>query len=338
MEVAIAFTPRDDARLLIQSVDLDERVEVELTGLAPGAVSGWAAYPAGVAWALAQAGSTVRGLTAAVAGNLPTGAGLSSSAAIEVAFALALREVSGLDVAGLELARICQNAENGFVGVQCGIMDQATSACGRLDSALLLDCRSLEIRHVPLPPGLNIVVVDSGVSRQLRSSGYNTRRRECEDALARLRAVDDDIDTLRDIDPESLHIVLRHLPPPLDRRVAHVVGEIERVRLAAAALEHGETERFGELMFASHRSSRDQYEVSIDELDALVELAAAAPGIVGARLTGAGFGGCTVNVVSSVMVEEFIEAVAVGFEKRFGRRPRAWISGAGAGATVTRGR
>jgi galactokinase len=336
LEVAVAFAPRIDSRLRILSLELEQTVELDISELAPGSVDGWAAYPAGVAWAFGRAGYDVKGLDAVVAGNVPIGAGLSSSAAIEVAFALALRETTGLELPELELAKLGQHAENRFVGVACGIMDQATSACAREGSALLLDCRSLELRHAPLPSGLCIVVLDSGVKRELRASEYNARRRECEEAVTRLTEVDDEIESLRDVSPESLQSMLRHLRPPLDRRVRHVVGEIERVRLAAAALEQGEIERFGELMLASHRSLRDDYQVSIEELDALVELAVAAPGVVGGRMTGAGFGGCTVSLVRAASVDDFLSHVARGYEERFGRRPAAWVSGAAAGASLRR--
>lgn len=336
LEVAVAFAPREDGRLRILSLEFEQTVDLDVAELAPGSVDGWAAYPAGVAWAFGRAGFDPKGLDAAVAGDVPIGAGLSSSAAIEVAFALAFRQVSGVEMSDLQLAKLAQHGENKFVGVACGIMDQVTSACAREGSALLLDCRSLDVRHVPLPPGLRIVVLDSGVKRELRASEYNARRRECEEAVTRLAEIDGEIESLRDVAPESLQTLLRHLRPPLDKRVRHVVGEIERVRLAAAALEQDEIERFGELMFASHRSSRDDYQVSIDELDALVELAGDAPGAVGARLTGAGFGGCTVNVVREASVDEFLSHVARGYEERFGRPPAAWVSPAAAGASLQR--
>ena len=185
-----------------------------------------------------------------------------------------------------------------------------------------------------LPPGLRIVVLNSGVKRELSGSDYNQRRRECEDTVSRFKAVDYEIDALRDISPDQLPDMLHHLPAPLDRRARHVVGEIERVRLAAAALEQNETERFGELLFASHRSLRDDYEVSCDELDSLVELARQAPGVIGGRLTGAGFGGCTVNVVSAALADDFVEYVQAGYERSYGRTPEAWASDPASGASV----
>ncbi|MEE8192153.1 MAG: galactokinase [Gemmatimonadales bacterium] len=334
MVIAVAFSPRDDRIVRVYSTDFGETAEFDIDDLEPGSISGWAAYPAGVAWAMAQAGLPLRGLDAAATGNIPIGGGLSSSAAVEIAFAAAFRQASGLDLPNLELAKLGQTAENRFVGVRCGIMDQVTAACAEAGNALLLDCRSLEIRQIPLPSEVRIVVFCTGIKRELSSSEFNTRRRECEEAAGRLAEVDDDIQSLRDVSPEQLHSLLRHLPPPLDRRARHVVGEIERVRLAAQALEQGEIERFGELMFASHRSSRDDYQVSIDELDSLVELARQAPGGIGARLTGAGFGGCTVNVVSAALTDDFLASVSGGYEKLFGRAPESFVTEAAPGLSV----
>ena len=334
LEIALAFRPRPDRVVRVHSVDFGETVELEIDELAPGAPAGWAAYPAGVAWAMTQAGLRLQGLDAAVAGDIPLGGGLSSSAALEIAFAAAFCQAAGLEIPNLELAKLARIAENHFVGVHCGIMDQVAAACAETGHATLLDCRNLEIKQIPLPSALRVVVVNSGVERELRTSGYNVRRRECEEAVSRLAAMDDDIGTLRDVSPDVLAAMLRHLPAPLDRRTRHVVGEIERVKLAAAALEQNETERFGELLFASHCSLRDDFEVSCDELDSLVELARRAPGAIGARLTGAGFGGCTVNVVSAALAHDFIDYVSEGYEKLFGRAPDAYLSDPAAGVSV----
>jgi len=334
MDIQVAFAPRDDRLVRAYSAVFDEMTEFDIDDLEPGSISGWAKYPAGVAWAMGQIGLQLKGLDAAIAGNVPIGGGLASSAAVEVAFAAAFRTSSELDLPDLELARLSQVAESQYVGVRCGIMDQVTSACGSAGMALFLDCRSLEVREVPLPEGVCIVILCTGVKRELSNSDYNARRRECEEAAGRLAAVDDDIQSLRDVPPEQLHALLRHLPPPLDRRARHVVGEIERVRLAASALEQGETERFGELMFASHRSSRDDYQVSIDELDSLVELARQAPGVIGARLTGAGFGGCTVNLVNAALVDAFLSHVTKGYQKLYGCEPEAFVTRAAQGLTL----
>ncbi|UCC81505.1 MAG: galactokinase [Gemmatimonadota bacterium] len=334
LEVAVAFTPRDDRHIRIYAESFDETAEFDISELTPGSVGGWAAYPAGVAWAIAKADLPLSGLDAAVASNIPIGSGLSSSAALEVAFAAAFRQVSGLELPELKLAQLSQAAENNFVGVQCGIMDQVAAACALPGKALLLDCRTLGIRHVALPSGVRIVVLGTGIERQLRDSEYNERRRECAEAVKRLSAVDNDIRSLRDVEAEALQSLLRHLPPPLDRRARHVVGEIERVQLAAAALEASETERFGELMFASHRSLRDDFQVSSDELDGLVELARQAPGTVGARLTGAGFGGCTVNLATAALVDDFLDYVMENYHRLYGREADEFITDAARGVTV----
>lgn len=336
LDIAVAFRPRDDHSVKVYSAQFDQTAEFDIADLVPGSVTGWAAYPAGVAWAMAQADLPVRGLEAAVAGNVPIGGGLSSSAAVEVAFAAAYQTVAEFELSKIRLAKLAQVAENQYVGVRCGIMDQVTAACAEANKALLLDCRSLEIRHIPLPPALRIVILCTGIKRELSASEYNTRRSQCEEVVGRLSDIDDDILALRDVSPEVLHSLFRYLPAPLDRRARHVVGEIERVRLAAHALETGEVERFGELMFASHRSSRDDYQVSIDELDSLVELARQAPGVIGARLTGAGFGGCTVNVVSAALTSEFLEYVSQGYEKLYGGKPESYVTEAASGVNVDR--
>ena len=336
IHIELLFRPRPNRRVRIRSIDFEETAEFDIAGLEPGAVTGWAAYPAGVAWAMERAGLELRGLDATLAGDVPIAAGLSSSAALEVAFGAAFRGASDLRLSDLEMARICQTAENEFVGVRCGIMDQVASACARADHAILLDCRDLSVRQVPIPPTVRIVVLDTGIERELRASEFNARREQCEEAVRLLAQINDDITSLRDVAPEDLPRLLRHLPAPLDRRVRHVVGEIERVRLAAAALEQEEMERFAELMYASHRSSRDDYETSSDELDALVELARSAPGCLGARLSGAGFGGCTVNLVAAALTQEFVSRVSSGYERLFGRPPEAFATGAAAGARVER--
>jgi galactokinase len=334
LEIGLAFRPRSDRIVRVHSVDFDDSAEFDIGDLAPGSVEGWAAYPAGVAWAMSRAGLELIGIDAAVSGSIPVGGGLSSSAALEICFAAAYRQAAGLETPNLKLAKLSQAAENRFVGVRCGIMDQVASACAEIGHAILMDCRSLELTPVPLPATLSIVIVDSGVKRELSDSQYNARRSECEEAVRLLGAVDDDVAALRDVSPEQLGQLMRHLPAPLDRRAHHVVGEIERVRLAAAALVHDEIERFGELLFASHRSLKDDYEVSCDELDSLVELARQAPGVIGARLTGAGFGGCTVNVVSAALADDFVEYVQEGYVKLHGRKPRTWTSDPAAGVSV----
>lgn len=342
--VRVAFRPRDDRTLRLHSEAFAGGPSIlDLEALHPDAppadatdreARDWTAYPLGVARALDEADHAVCGLDAVVRSDLPIGAGLGSSAALEVAFAAAFRHATDLEIPDDELARICLRAENEFVGVRCGIMDQLASACTRAGHALLIDCVSHATRQVPIPEGLRLVVLDTGVARELRSSAFNRRRRESAAALERIAALDPAVRSYRDLGTDDLDRFLPELPSPLAGRARHVVTEIERVRAAADALQAGDLSAVGQAMFASHASSREDYETSCEELDALVELAAAAPGIIGARLTGAGFGGCTVNLVVAGRAGEFTDRVSTGYERRFGRRPAAFVSRAAAGVSV----
>jgi galactokinase len=268
----------------------------------------------GVAWALLDSGYALRGADLLIDGDVPPGAGLSSSAALELAVAGALASVAGIEADPARLALLCRRAENEFVGVQCGVMDQLASALGRCDHALLIDCRSLEVEHVPLAldeHGLSVVIVDSRVPRRLADTPYNTRREECVAAARNLGV------SLRDATADAAE----RLPEPLNRRARHVISENQRVLDAVSALRDGDMERFGRLMSESHASLRDDFEVSCPELDLLVQIASDMPGILGSRLTGAGFGGCTVNLVRSEAVERFREGIVAGYEKKTGIVP-----------------
>jgi galactokinase len=291
----------------------------------------WTDYPSGVLWALVEAGCMTRGLDIdiAIAGDVPQGAGLSSSAAVEVAVAGALRDAFELPIGNVDLALLCQRAENEYVGVRCGIMDQFASTLSRCGHALLLDCRSLACKHVPLrldEHGLSIVIADSAVTRELASSAYNDRRRECDEALAELRAhlSRPSLASLRDVTEEDLRPTAIDTVPM--RRARHVVGEIARVREAADALRRDDFARFGELMRASHASLRDDYEVSSPQLDRLVELATAQPYVLGSRLTGAGFGGCTVSLVRTDAVDSFERDVIEPYRRETGMAAKAYVT------------
>jgi galactokinase len=303
----------------------------------------WALYPAGVAWALQEAGLAVSGLQAAFTSDVPIGAGLSSSAAVEVAFAAAWQELSvaagaaapgGWQVEPLRLAQLCQRAENRYVGVNCGLMDQFASACGVEGHALYFDTRSLEYHPAPLPPATAVVIADSSMRRTLAGSAYNERRAACEEAVRLLKAYKPALRSLRDITPVEFAAYKPYLPEIVARRAEHVVREIARVESAVAALQRGEARNFGALMFAGHASLRDLYEVSLPELDALVELARGLPGCLGARLTGAGFGGCTVNLVEAAQAEAFIAGLTDGYAKQTGRLAQVYLCRASAGASA----
>ncbi len=315
--VAAAAARRNDDTVCACSLEFEDSDEFALpvTGRAPA--GDWRDYLRGIAWALTEAGHALPGADLAITGDVPVGAGLSSSAALEVAVAGALAALGDARLESAALALLAQRAENDFVGVQCGIMDQLAAVLGPRGHALLIDCRYLAVEWVPLgleEASVSLVVVDSGVRRALGEAPYNQRRQECAEA-ARLLGVP----ALRDVDGPALAAARATLPEHLYRRARHVVTEEARVLTAAQALSAGDLAALGPLLFESHRSLRDDFEVSCPELDLLVELARGAEGVLGARLTGAGFGGCTVNLVRSDALDHFREAIVAEYGARTGR-------------------
>ena len=320
----VAAAPRDDGQLRLVSLQsADEPVEVPLGGMTPGTIDGWAAYAVGVAWALREREVDVPGADVVVDGNVPTGAGLSSSAALECAMALALTRLAGADLRPVELARVAQQAENEFVGVPCGIMDQMASMTSRRSHALFLDTRSMQARHVPLTlqeHGLVLLVVDTRANHSRADGGYADRRRACEEAAASLG-----VPALRDLGPADLDgEAVAALDPVVQRRVRHVVTENARVLDVVARLDAGDDPAsVGPVLTASHESLRDDYEVSSPELDVVVE-AALRLGAHGARMTGGGFGGSAVALMDSDRVDDVVAAVTEAFAEREWTAPRAF--------------
>ncbi|HUJ33462.1 MAG TPA: galactokinase [Candidatus Acidoferrum sp.] len=327
----VAIAPRDGRHVELRSENFAEGAQLDLDAAPPRANHSWSKYVIGVALVLEQAGHRLKGANLLIRGDVPIGAGVSSSAALEVAAGFALLANSGLGVSGQDLARLCQKAENDFVGTRCGIMDQLASACCVKDRALLLDCRSLEFRTLPLPPDLRLVVCNTMVKRELAGSAYNTRRAECEEGVRVLAKRFPAIRALRDATMEQLESCRGVLPENVYKRCRHVITEDERVLLAADALEHGRLDDLREVMAESHRSLRDDYEVSCAELDLLVELASQIRGVQGARMTGAGFGGCTINLVHSDAVGDFQKRVAPEYERRTGLKPDIYVCAAADG-------
>jgi galactokinase len=338
--VSIVAGQTQDRLISLSALDLGEEVCVQLDGLPrkldleSRPLPAWALYPAGVAWSLIEAGYPLRGLRAVYTSDIPIGAGLSSSAAVEVGFAMLWSQFCELGIERLELARLCQKAENQYVGVACGLMDQFASACGVEGCAVYFDTRSLVWHPSPMPRGTSIVIADSGVRRSLTESAYNERRKSCEQAVALLREYMPDIRALRDVSPTEFAAYGYYLPPLVQRRAEHVVKEINRVFSAVNALRREDDLAFGALMYASHASLRDLYEVSVPELDTLVKIAHGLPGCIGARLTGAGFGGCTVNLVQEGQAEGFIQALGEAYQNQTGRQAHIYLCRASAGVST----
>jgi galactokinase len=306
---AVAFRPRADRKLRAHSMAYAETREVSLDALAPPGGADWLSYVAGTAWAMAEAGLMPPGLDLVVSGDVPIGAGLSSSAALELASARAFCHAGGIPWDPVRMARIGQRAENRYVGVNCGLMDQMASAVCREGNALLLDCRTLETEAVPIPSAAAVVVMDTGARRSLAGSAYNERRASCEAAVKVLGEGRPEIRALRDVDLHTLESAAGRLDPVSLMRARHVVPENRRPLEMAAALGASDLPLAGRLMNDSHLSLRDLYQVSCDELDLITDLARRHPGCFGARMTGAGFGGCAVALVKADAVLDFVEKV-----------------------------
>ncbi len=336
----IAFSPADsDLSTLVAADFVEETTFTPASIPAKNNASGnplveWARYPAGVAWALSSATLSAPGMNAVFASNVPRGAGLSSSASVEMAFVVAWSEMGGWALPPMQRALLGQKAENKYVGVNCGIMDQFASACGVSDKLLLLDCRSLQWKVLPIPEDVVIVIADTSVRRKLTTSGYNERRQACEEAVNILRQYLPGIQALRDVGVEDFNRLCNQLPPLVEKRARHVVEEVERTRRAIPLLEQGKIHEFGVIIKQCHASLRDLYEVSIPELNAMVEIAESLPGCYGARLTGAGFGGCTVNLVKRTAANSFSAQLASRYQAQTGLKSEIYICHASDGARM----
>ncbi|MEE4194006.1 MAG: galactokinase [Anaerolineae bacterium] len=307
----VDFSPREDDRVTIKALDLDEEVCFSLSELSQKitctgeSLPAWAKYPAGVAAVLQQHGLQTMGMDAQFTSDIPIGAGLSSSAALEVAFAFAFQTLADWELDLMTLAQYCQQAENEYVGMNCGLMDQFASAHGVKDHALYFKINELTWEPVPLPKSVAIIIADSKVPHSLTESAYNNRRQATEEALRLLKTALPEINALVDVSPAEFEANKHLLSPEVAMRAAHVVYECDRMNQAIAALKANDIQQFGKLMFNTHASLRDLYEVSVPEIDLLVEIAKTLPGIYGARLTGGGFGGCTVNLVAADKAQAF---------------------------------
>lgn len=332
-EVRVVAGPAIDGKASLFSINFNEEDRFEISGFSRSAVKPWTNYIRGVLHQMLSLGAQLGPFNAVFFGNVPLGSGLSSSAAIEVATAFALNRMFDLLIPPVELALLCQRAENQFVGVQCGIMDQFISALGRENHALLIDCRDLSYRPVPLNlEGFSLVIADSRAPRELAASAYNERRAECEEGVRLLARRFPGIRALRDVTQEAFQEAEGDLPEPVRRRCRHVVSENIRTLEATRVLSEGNLARFGDLMTASHVSLRDDYKVSSEHLDLLVETALDGEECLGSRLTGAGFGGCTVSLVRSEGVPGFKERLTRVYREKTGLVPGIYISRACRGA------
>ena len=322
---SVTLTPRADRILEVFSENFDEQVDFSLDDPDPSPQGHWSDYVIGVAVILQRAGYVLRGAKLRIRGEVPIGSGVSSSAALEVATAYALSANSNLKIERVELAKLCRQAENEFVGARVGIMDQFVSLHGQSKKALLLDCRSLEYRLLPLSEETSFIVCNTTVKHELASSEYNQRRAECEAAVKHLALSLPNLTALRDVTMEQLNKYGSDLTDVIYRRCRHVISENARVLEAGKALEHEDLSAFGKLMYESHRSLRDDYEVSCKELDVMVELARQIDGVYGARMTGGGFGGCTVNLVANEHVEEFTREVSAEYEQAVQLKPEIFV-------------
>jgi galactokinase len=337
-EVWIAFQPWDRPGVELTSTEFNDTRSFSFERLSPetrGAAS-WIDYVAATAWAMREADLPIRGFRGVMDSTVPIGSGLSSSAALEMASSWALAVPGALRPEPGAMAAIAQRGENRYVGVNCGIMDQFASAAGCAGHALLIDCRINRFKTAPMPASLSLVVCETGSSRRLDASAYNARRSECELGAKLIAEREPGVKSLRDVDEAMLARNRDRLPEVVARRVEHVVQEDGRVLATVAALREADLAALGRLFAASHASLRDLYEVSSPELDAMVEIAVSVPGVVASRMTGAGFGGCTVSLVERGAEEALRDAVLAKYEKRTGLTPRVYIVAAVDGAGPVR--
>jgi galactokinase len=339
MPAALAFSthiaagPRSDRELNVHSIDFAETRSFDLDKLAPAPSRHWSDYVRGIAGVMLAQGLLIRGANLVIKGDVPMGAGLSSSAAIEVVTAFALLSTSHIESDRRAIALICQRAEHEYAGTKCGIMDQFISCFGRSGHALLLDCRSLQYELLPIADGVRIVICNTMVKHALAAGEYNHRRADCEAGVRFLRQFLPGAQGLRDVTLPQFLEYGAGMPPVTYRRCRHVISEDARVLAAADALKAGNLAQFGTLMNESHRSLRDDYEVSCGELDLMVEFAGQCRGVYGARMTGGGFGGCSVNLVDADAVDDFTTIISSEYERATGLHPEIYVCTAADGAS-----
>jgi len=338
--VTLIASSREDDLVHLIAHDLEKEITFDLSALeSKSDVTGnllphWAQYPAGVAWALKNKGHTIKGINAIYTSTIPTGAGLSSSAAIEVAFGVLWNTLSNLNISRMELAQICQHAENAYVGVACGLMDQFASLFGEKNHAIYFDTRSYEWEPLPLPPNIMIIIADTKERHHLVDSAYNERRQCCENVVNKLKEYKPEITSLRDLSLVEFAAYSEFLPKEERPCAEHVVREISRVESVRSALKRGDEQALEALLYAGHTSLQKLYKVSTPALDTLVNLSRNIPGCIGARMTGAGFGGCTLNLVHQSQEKEFINSLTNDYKQQTGKSIDVYVCQSVDGAKV----
>jgi galactokinase len=332
--VVVAAGKRKDQLLHLHTVDFQKTVEVSLAELAYDENVLWSNYPIGVASTLIAEGFNLCGANFCFRGNVPIAAGLSSSAAIEVDCVLAFKHLNRLDLSVSEIIRLARKAETGFVGVQCGIMDQFVSMHGRTGKAVFLDCKTLQYEYVQIPEGVALIVFDTGVRRELVRSAYNRREAECEEALRQISKVFKPLTSLREISMIEFERIQPALTQMTQKRARHVISENERVQKGVELLQRKDVHGFGKLMFESHKSLQNDYEVSCHELDVFVDIARESQGVLGARMNGAGFGGSAIALVENDALDDFVKHVRVEYPRRASHSLTIYLPFIGDGAAI----
>ncbi|HTP13604.1 MAG TPA: galactokinase [Bacteroidota bacterium] len=333
-KTVIAASPRNDQTLHIHAHNFNASISVPLSRLQRTREQSWSNYSKGVASVLQDEGKVLTGTNLLINSDIPNGAGLSSSAALEMSTAYALLAVGALSLPPLEIIHVCHDAEFEFVGVHCGIMDQFISCLGKRNHALFLDCQTLRYEHVPIPEGCNLVVCDTGVKRSLAGSEYNIRRQQCSEGAQQLSYVMPSVKTLRDVSVKEFEEQKGRLGDVIRKRCRHVVYENERVLNSVRALRQNDLSDFGKLMYQSHMSLKNDYEVSCAELDAVVDICAEVDGVYGARMTGAGFGGAAICLVQHEQAESVVQRLHTEYPRVTGRIPVIQICTVEDGAQV----